>query len=208
MAGNYPFHGKLHRSTHHTDSTSGILESATDPIASSDSRFRGIFYTLEQGTSYNWYSAYLTLQASSGYWNSVYTTVNAFSAAYWQSVYTTVLLNSAGWESVETTVNVNSGKWESTYTTVRVYSGTWVDAYTNLANNSASYLRNVSSVGFDPIYQTDLFYQGRIQQLNLNYGTIQTAVSALHQRVNALFTLLAGLTAGSSTVLVSITSNN
>jgi len=203
MAGNYPFHGKLHRSGHHTDPTQGILESATDPIASSIAPFRGIFYTLDQGTSYNWYSAYITLQASSGYWNSAYTTLNAISG-----VYTTVLLTSGSWNSVYSTVNISSAAWNSNYTTVNTNSSGWQSAYSNLAANSSSYLRNVSSVGFDNIYQTDLYYQGRIEQLNLNYGTIQTAVSALHERVNALYTLLTGLTAGTSTVLVSITSNN
>lgn len=33
MAGNYPFHGKLHRSTHHTTPTPGIIESGSDPVA-------------------------------------------------------------------------------------------------------------------------------------------------------------------------------
>ena len=84
MAGNYPFHGKLHRSTHHTNPTPGILESGTDPVAGPSSKFQGIFFTQNEGSSSDWYSAYTTLNANSAYWVSVYTTVYANSSK-WES---------------------------------------------------------------------------------------------------------------------------
>ena len=43
MSGNARFHDKLHRSNHHTLSTSGLLDSAYDPIASPDYPFQGDF---------------------------------------------------------------------------------------------------------------------------------------------------------------------
>ncbi len=43
MSGNARFHDKLHRANHHTLSTSGLLDSAYDPIASPDFPFRGDF---------------------------------------------------------------------------------------------------------------------------------------------------------------------
>jgi hypothetical protein len=43
MSGNARFHDKLHRANHHTLSTSGILDSAYDPIASPAHPFRGDF---------------------------------------------------------------------------------------------------------------------------------------------------------------------
>jgi hypothetical protein len=43
MSGNARFHDKLHRANHHTLSTSGILDSAYDPIASPSHPFRGDF---------------------------------------------------------------------------------------------------------------------------------------------------------------------
>ena len=209
MAGNYPFHGKLHRSTHHTNPTPGILESGTDPVAGPSSKFQGIFFTQDQGSSVNWYGSYLTLQANSGSWNSVYTTVNTNSST-WSSVYTHVFGFSANWQSTYLTVNILSGNWSSVYTTTNLNSSYWNEAYTNLVANSASYQAAISSVAYDPVTSPNVFYSGRIQPLDLNVSpaTVQAALSALHERVNALYVMFTGLTANQSTVIVSITSNN
>lgn len=211
MAGNYPFHGKLHRSTHHTNPTPGILESGTDPVAGPNSKFQGIFYTQDQGTSENWYGSYLTLQANSGYWVSVYTTVYS-SSSDWESVYATVQAFSASWEESVfiDEIAAASGNWNSTYVTVNVNSAYWKESYSNLVVNSAAYLAAVSSVAYDPITSPNVFYTGRIKPLDLNVSpaTVQAALSALHERVNALYVLFQGLTANQSTIIVSITSNN
>jgi len=209
MAGNYPFHGKLHRSTHHTNPTPGILESGTDPIAGPSSKFQGIIYTQDQGTSENWYSGYVTLQANSGYWVSVYTTVYGNSSR-WESVYTHVRSFSSNWQSTYLTVNILSGSWSSVYTTTNVNSSYWDTAYSNLVVNSASYLAAISSIAYDPITSPNVFYAGRIQPLDLNVSpaSVQAALSALHERVNALYVMFTGLTANQSTIIVSITSNN
>jgi hypothetical protein len=207
MAGNYPFHGKLHRSTHHTNPTPGILESGTDPIAGPSSKFQGIIYTQDQGTSENWYSGYVTLQANSGYWVSVYTTVYGNSSR-WESVYTHVRSFSSNWQSTYLTVNILSGSWSSVYTTTNVNSSYWSEAYNNLVGNSGNYLSVLSSVGFGAILSPNIYYQQRIQALDLNYSSVQAAVSALHERVNALYVMFTGLTANQSTIIVSITSNN
>jgi Chaperone of endosialidase len=44
MAGNARFHDKLHRKNHHTNPTTGYLDSAIDPIASRDEPFQGDFF--------------------------------------------------------------------------------------------------------------------------------------------------------------------
>jgi len=207
MAGNYPFHGKLHRSTHHTNPTPGILESGTDPIAGPSSKFQGIIYTQDQGTSENWYSGYVTLKANSGYWVSVYTTVYGNSSR-WESVFTHVQTFSSNWQSTYLTVNILSGSWSSVYTTANVNSSYWSEAYNNLVQNSANYVSFLSSVGFGEIKSPNVYYQQRIQALDLNYASVQAAVSALHERVNAMYVMFTGLTANKSTILVSITSNN
>ena len=41
---NIPFHNKFHRSTHHTVSAPGFLDSNLDPIASESQPFSGVFY--------------------------------------------------------------------------------------------------------------------------------------------------------------------
>jgi len=44
MAGNARFHDKLHRKNHHTNPSTGYLDSAIDPIASKDEQFQGDFF--------------------------------------------------------------------------------------------------------------------------------------------------------------------
>jgi hypothetical protein len=261
MAGNYPFHGKLHRSTHHTVTTPGLIESATDPIASFTAPFRGIFYTLGYGDSYQWFwatnymqnnsarwnSEFTSVTANSASWQSVYSTVNTFSASWeesifitplqnasgsWNSVYTTVRLNSAfwnrylmvytvlynnsaSWNSVYVTFNSNSSKYESTYATVnsnsatvwnyqgadiKTLTGNWDSNYTTVNTYSASW----GSVLMPTI--TAGYYENKIQPLTLNQPTVQAAISALHVRINAIYNILQGLTAGTGTVFVTITS--
>jgi len=197
MAGNYPFHGKLHRSAHHTLPTTGILESATDPIAGPSSKFQGVFYTQTEGSSLDWYGVYLTVQANSGYWSSVYTTVNSNSATWnlAQTLYVTVNSTSATWNLSQTT-----------YTTVNVNSSFWSAAYTNLVSNSSNYLSGGAAkfIAVDPITNTD-YFSARMQPLQLLETNVQAALSALNLRINAIYALLEGLTANRSTILVSIT---
>jgi len=224
MAGNYPFHGKLHRSTHHTNPTPGILESGTDPVAGPSSKFQGIFYTQDQGNSQNWYDSYVTLQANSGYWDSVYTSVYQNSGS-WDTVYTTVRLlsdaweesflitplqvASAKWDSVYATVSLASAGWNSNYTTTTINSAFWSNAYTNLVNNSANYLSGGAAnlIAFNPI-TTTTYFSGRLTPLTLSAPTVQEALSALNDRINSIYLLLQGLTANQSTILVGITGSS
>lgn len=222
MAGNYPFHGKLHRSTHHTTPTPGIIESGSDPVAGPSSKFQGIFFTQNEGNSSDWYSAYTTLNANSAYWVSVYTIVYANSSK-WESTYTTVAVNSGDWESVYSTVQSLSDSWEesvfitplqaasaswnSVYSTTNINSASWSEAYTNLVTYSGTYLSAgiASNITFNPITTTD-YFSGRITPLTLPDTNMQNALSALHNRINGLYALLNGLTATNSTLFVSICS--
>jgi hypothetical protein len=224
MAGNYPFHGKLHRSTHHTTPTPGVLESGTDPIAGPSSKFQGIFYTQNEASSYEWYSSYTTLKANSAYWVSVYTTVYANSAR-WESVYTSSNQTSASWDSVYTTVRLLSDAWEesfiisplqiasagwqSNYITTNANSASWSNAYTNLVTNSSFYLSGGAAnlISFDPI-TTTTYFSGRLTPLTLTAPTVQEALSALNDRINSIYLLLQGLTANQSTILVGITGSS
>jgi hypothetical protein len=130
------------------------------------------------------------------------------NSSRWESVYTHVLSYSANWESTYITVNSLSGSWTSVYTTTNANSSYWNDAYNNLVGNSANYLSLLSSVAFGSILSPNVYYQQRIQALDLNYASVQAAVSAIHERVNALYVMFTGLTANQSTIIVSITSNN
>lgn len=219
MAGNYPFHGKLHRSTHHTVATPGLIESATDPIASFTAPFRGIFYTLGYGDSYQWFWATNYMQNNSARWNSEFTTVTA-NSANWQSVYSTVRTFSASWEESVfiTPMQIASGAWNSVYTTVRLNSAFWnryLMVYTVLCANSAGWNSmyntvNANSAIWGAIQTmpavTAGYYGETIRPLQLNTSTLQTAISTLHIRINAIYNILQGLTASTGTVFVTITS--
>ena len=88
----FTFHNNYHRSNHHTVHLSGFPESSSDPIASLDYPFLGLFYN-------NYYDASANFLGQS----------NSFD---WWSVHTSTLANSAIWElypTTYTTVKENSG---------------------------------------------------------------------------------------------------
>lgn len=96
MSDNVRYHSKSHAKAHHTISTPGYFDSATDPIASASSPFIGSFY-LTGGDFYT-YSRYLTsnnggtsfvdignflvTSSSLAKYDSSYSTVNAYSASW------------------------------------------------------------------------------------------------------------------------------
>ena len=286
MAGNYPFHGKLHRSAHHTDPTPGVTESGTDPVAAPSAPFKGIFHTLSEGNSYQWYNAYTYVKSNSANWavlnadnvfqknitilgnltalgnsvfrDTIFTTTSALSvvnvgigpalyvaqapgiydiASFYDldgievlhvgNALTSGSLGKVGintsFPTVEFTVNGaissnntitvrggNSNEWNSNYSTTKSNSGNWnlgYSAYTNLINNSSAYLSGgtAAEIGFTPITNTN-YFSARIQPLQLLATSVQSAISALNERINTIYALLEGLTANKGTVFVSISS--
>lgn len=286
MAGNYPFHGKLHRSAHHTDPTPGITESGTDPVAAPSAPFKGIFHTVLEGNSYQWYNAYTYIKSNSANWavldqdnifqknitilgnlsalgnstfrNTIITTTSALSvinvgigpalyvaqapgiydiASFYDldgievlhvgNALTSGSLGKVGintsFPTAEFTVNGaissnntitvqggNSNQWNSVYSSVRSTSGNWnlgYGAYTNLINNSSAYLSGgtAAEIGFTPITNTN-YFSARIEPLQLLATSVQSAISALNERINTIYALLEGLTANRGTVFVSISS--
>lgn len=119
---NIQFHNKLHRANHFTVSAVGFPDSATDPIASQDQPFIGIFY--------NSISSGIT--GSSVEWQSNYTTTKSFSADW--SLY----------PSVSTIVKNNSASWVDGYdfyTSFYPVSSNYESTYTSLSANTAQYFR-------------------------------------------------------------------
>lgn len=156
MAGVYTFHNKYHRSSHHSITGFG-LDGGTDPIASYNEPFLGIFYNtltdnnrsfVIQTDSYQWWLAYNIVNTLSGNWAptlSLYTTVNSLSDL-WNLGYTgylTLQANSATYESVFTTVCANSAAWSEPnimftnrvqeYTHSKTFSGTNLTYVTGLS---------------------------------------------------------------------------
>ena len=286
MAGNYPFHGKLHRSTHHTDPTPGVTESGTDPVAAPSAPFKGIFHTVLEGNSYQWYNAYTYIKTNSAnfarvdtdntfqknitilgnlsalgnsvFRNTIITTTSALSvvnvgigpelyvaqapgpydiASFYDlngvevlhvgNALTTGSLGKVGintsFPTAEFTVNGaissnntitvrggNSNEWNSNYSTTKSNSGNsnlGYSAYTNLINNSSAYLSGgtAAEIGFTPITNTN-YFSARIEPLQLLATSVQSAISALNERINTIYALLEGLTANKGTVFVSISS--
>jgi hypothetical protein len=119
------FHNKFHRSNHHTIAMSGFPDSASDPIASIEYPYLGIFHNnvydkdgdfLALDNSYNWKSSYETVTANALEWNkfrTTYTTVNTFSG-FWMnnaSLFTSVSPFSSNWESFQKTFNLQYNNW-------------------------------------------------------------------------------------------------
>jgi hypothetical protein len=150
MAGYFRLHNKFHRSSHHSLSGTDTVDGGSDPIASKDLPFNGIFYNnlTDQKRTYN-------ISTNSYDWNNVYVTVNALSADWnlAKTTYTTVCANSANWNkgynSYLTTKSLSS-KWESVYTTVCANSAAWSDAqFILLTNKVQENTRSKTFKGYD-----------------------------------------------------------
>jgi len=121
------FHNKFHRSNHHTIAMSGFPDSASDPIASLEFPYLGIFYNniydqngdfITLDNSYNWKSTYDTVTANASEWNkfrTTYTTVNTFSALWMNniSLFTSFSAASSNWASFQRTYEIESNKWNN-----------------------------------------------------------------------------------------------
>lgn len=149
MAGFFRLHNKFHRSSHHTLSSTSVLDQGLDPIASQQEPFNGIFYntlTNQQGTyeiptnSYEWYSTYATVCALSSNWNLI------------ETVYSTVCANSANWNnaySAYSTLCAASANWDSTYSTVCANSANWANEYVLYTNRVQENTRSKTFSGYN-----------------------------------------------------------
>lgn len=81
-----------------------------------------VIYTLNYGTSIDWYSTYTSVYTTSGEWDSVYSVVQSLSDTwgFGGGSGTIVQTYSADWNSVYTTVNTNSATWLVEDTDVQV----------------------------------------------------------------------------------------
>lgn len=138
MAGTFKFHNKFHNTSHFTVSGVGY-DGGSDPIASVDLPFYGIFFntlTDQQGSyniqtnSYEWWSAYATVKSTSGYWNPT------------DSLYNTVRSLSDNWNlgfNGYVTFGTSSASFVSTYNTVNTLSSNWSNEYTMYTNIAQEY---------------------------------------------------------------------
>lgn len=148
MAGFFRLHNKFHRSSHHSLSSTLVLDQGIDPIASQQEPFNGIFYnnlTDQERSydiltnSYDWYSVYSSVCSLSTNWDSIGTT------------YTTVKANSANWGkgfSAYSTLCANSGNWTSTYTTVCANSANWANEFVLYTNKVQENTRSKTFSGY------------------------------------------------------------
>jgi hypothetical protein len=81
-----------------------------------------VIYTLNYGTSIDWYSTYTTVKVASGDWESTYSVVQSLSDTwgFGGGSGTIVQTYSADWNSAYTTVNTNSATWLKEDTNIRV----------------------------------------------------------------------------------------
>ena len=127
----------------------------------------GIVYTLDYGTSVNWYSTYTSVKAVSGEWDSVYSVVQALSdtwgfgggsgtivqtySANWNSNYSYVNATSAnfllsGTDVKVTSVEVNNGAQgtiRKVFTKNIITDGTSVDTFNDADVTTIKYVVNI-----------------------------------------------------------------
>lgn len=120
---NYLYHNKFHQSIHHTVSSRGYPDSATDPIAGPGNEFLGTFVNTLCGitiTSSEWRNNYLHVKPLSGGWEKYLTTRDTVTAlsAFWNSGYnfrTEYFNNSGDYEGTDSTLATNSAYWLNLY---------------------------------------------------------------------------------------------
>lgn len=179
MAGFHRLHNKFHRSSHHTLTGTDTVDGGSDPIASEQLPFNGIFYNnlTDQFRTYN-------ILTNSYDWNSVYVTVNTLSSDWGliKTTYTTVNTKSANWDkgfSAYTTLKEVSSNYNSVYNTVCANSAAWSESefilYTNRVqentrsktfkgynltaydNNTVDWNLNIAQVAFLNLDKPELF---------------------------------------------------
>ena len=147
---NYLYHNKFHQSIHHTASSAGYPDSATDPIAGLGNEFLGTFYNAVCGvdvTSTEWRSNYLQVKPLSGEWGKYLTTYNTTRSlsAFWNLGYgfsTNFLANSADYEAADSTLAANSAYWFNLYNAFTIGD---IQQYTRQISFSAVELVEVAS---------------------------------------------------------------
>lgn len=148
---NLIYHNNFHRSNHHTVSSFGYPESASDPIASLEFPFIGTFYNDYYDIDEN----YIGSSNSIEWWNA--RTITNSNSATWQkylTTYTTVCANSGNWDlgyNGYLTMNSLSSNWQSTYETFSDNLEYWnavYDPYTAFTNKVQEFTKQKTSKNF------------------------------------------------------------
>jgi len=121
---NYLYHNKFHQTIHHSVSSAGFPDSATDPVANIGNEFLGTFYNTvcSKKTNYVGYPA---------------------NSLNWRANYLHVGLLSGGWDqytTTRTTTTASSSNWQKSYigyTALKGVSGRYEQSYTAFASNSS-----------------------------------------------------------------------
>lgn len=136
MAGPY-LHEKLHRANHHTLSSVGLPDSATDPIASPNSPFRGNFYLSGFWNTFNNISA----NGSSVFDHIEITDVNSNPSLYIETTNKPSITTNSPISSNKVIYDYlyNSDVWNSTYNHHSIKKYVWYDLYNYTSSTSANY---------------------------------------------------------------------
>ena len=116
---NIPFHNKFHRSTHHTVSAPGFLDSNLDPIASESQPFSGVFY-----------NSFIAVTGSNEFFLTTFggDSILSFLGVPFITIIVNyesgiLLTNSYEWTRSYNHMNQLSGEWEKYPTTLYTVSG-------------------------------------------------------------------------------------
>ncbi|NBO99681.1 MAG: hypothetical protein EBU90_06080 [Proteobacteria bacterium] len=151
---NFLFHDKFHRSNHHTVSSPGYPDSATDPIASFSSPFKDIFFNYLQWVVAQLEVNVVNIQTFASLPITSFSGASAVTiSSIFKNITAAVTSDSYQWYSVHNNISNLSGGYNlylTSYTTTNSLSNNWNLGYSSYLtlnqNNSANIFSTFSVV--------------------------------------------------------------
>lgn len=182
---NYIYHNKFHQTIHHTVSSPGYPDSATDPIASIDNPFLGTFFNIVSSGRTN-YIGYLS---DSTQWRSSFLNVKALSSEWenFSTVFNTTSSLSSNWTQGfigYTLFNQTSGRLEETYTTYTTYSSAWLNLLNALQADLPQEITKQKNFAAVTLTPSSNIYSWNLNTAQVAFIDLTDSISSLDQPSN------------------------
>lgn len=179
---NYLYHNKFHQTIHHTVSSPGYPDSATDPIADIDNEFLGTFFNVVSSYRTN----YVGYSANSTQWRTNYLHVNSLSADWEQYVttYATVTALSSNWQKAYagyTTLNQVSSRYEDMYTAYSANSSYWFNILNALQSNQPQQNTKQKNFAAVTLAASSNIFSWDLNNAQVGFIELTTFIDALDQ---------------------------
>ena len=154
---NFLFHDKFHRSNHHTVSSPGYPDSATDPIASFSSPFKDIFFNYLQWVVAQLEVNVVNIQTFASLPITSFSGASAVTiSSIFENITAAVTSDSYQWYSVHNNISNLSGGYNlylTSYTTTNPLSNNW-----NLGYSGYQTLQDLNLESLEQTYNENISY--------------------------------------------------